>query len=356
MKHPARKPRFSIHNADSLSWLAKQRAQTFHAVVSDPPFGVLEYSEEELVKRRNGNRGGVWRLPQSFDGFLRQPAPRFTILTDHDRMGVLAFHLRVAPELFRVLVPGAHVILATQCLVSHLVAQAFCMAGFEARGQIVRVVKTFRGGDRPKFGDRLYRDVSVIPRSCFEPWLLFRKPCEGRVIENLKRYGTGALRRPSEDVPFPDLLEFAPARGAEKVIAKHPSLKPQTLMRALVRAALPLGRGVVLDPFMGSGSTIAAAEHLGLRSVGVEIDYEYFRLAKRAIPQLAVLPTNGNGHHQTEKERLKTRKRSTPSSEQPTNGVHRNGAWTNRSVGPLHDLMRPSEKRHRARSAARRAR
>jgi hypothetical protein len=34
--------------------------------------------------------------------------------------------------------------LASQCLVSHLVAQAFCMAGFEARGQIVRVVKTLR--------------------------------------------------------------------------------------------------------------------------------------------------------------------------------------------------------------------
>lgn len=63
-------------------------------------------------------------------------------------MGVLAFHLGLAPEFFRVLVPGAHVMISSQCLVSHLVAQAFSMAGFEARGQIVRVVKTLRGGDR----------------------------------------------------------------------------------------------------------------------------------------------------------------------------------------------------------------
>jgi site-specific DNA-methyltransferase (adenine-specific) len=288
---------YTIHNEDSFRWLAEQRAQTFHAVVSDPPFGIVEYSAEELHRRRNGNRGGVWRLPQAFDGFARRPQPRFTVLTEHDRMGVLAFHLRLAPELFRVLVPGAHVMLATQCLVSHVVAQAFCMAGFEGRGQIVRIVKTFRGGDRPKFGEEEFREVSVIPRSCFEPWLLFRKPCRGRVEENLKRFGTGALRRPSVDTPFSDVLEVAPPPSRERDLANHPSLKPQVLMRALVRAALPVGRGVVLDPFMGSGSTIAAATHLKLRSVGVEIDLEYFRVAKAAIPKLSAIPTSGDSLH-----------------------------------------------------------
>jgi DNA modification methylase len=283
-----RNSQYTIHNADALAWLGTQRANTFHAVVTDPPFGLVEYTALELKKRRKG-RGGIWRLPNAFDGAKRQPTPRFTVLSDHDRMGVLAFHLRLAPMLFRVLVPGAHVMLSSQCLVSHLVAQAFCMAGFEARGQIVRTVATLRGGDRPKFGHKRYRDVSVIPRSCFEPWLLFRKPCEQRVIENLKRFGTGALRRPSENVPFADLVKVSPARSRERAIANHPSLKPQALMRQLVRASLPLGRGVILDPFMGAGSTIAAAKNLGLRSVGVELDAKYFRLAKSAIPKLATL-------------------------------------------------------------------
>src|SRR5262245_35766075 len=156
---------YSIFNADSLEWLKSRRANSFHAVVTDPPFAVIEYSAKELAKRRL-KRGGIWRLPNAFDGAERQPMPRFTILSEHDRMGVFAFHLRLAPELFRVLVPGAHVILASQCLISHLVAQAFCMAGFESRGQIVRVVKRLRGGDRPKFGDQEFREVSVIPKSC----------------------------------------------------------------------------------------------------------------------------------------------------------------------------------------------
>ncbi len=285
MRKSYRNSRYSIHNADSFDWLRTQRANSFHAVVTDPPFGIVEYTAKELSKRKNGL--GIWRLPNAFDGAKRQPMPRFTVLNGHDHMGLLAFHFRLAPELYRVLVPGGHVMLASQCLVSHLVVQAFCMAGFESRGQIVRAVKTLRGGDRPKFGERQFRDISVIPRSCYEPWLLFRKPVEGRITDNLKRFGTGALRRPSEHVPFSDFLEMPPARAAEREIAKHPSLKPQALMRALVRASLPLERGTLLDPFMGSGSTIAAAANLGLKSVGVEINRRYFALARASIPRLA---------------------------------------------------------------------
>jgi site-specific DNA-methyltransferase (adenine-specific) len=63
-------------------------------------------------------------------------------------------------------------------------------------------------------------------------------------------------------------------------------------MRQLVRASLPLGRGTVLDPFMGAGSTIAAAEAVGYESIGVERDQGYFDLAATAIPALASLPVS----------------------------------------------------------------
>ena len=69
-------------------------------------------------------------------------------------------------------------------------------------------------------------------------------------------------------------------------MAPHPSLKPQGFLRQLVRGVLPLGEGVVLDPFCGAGSTLAAAEVVGYRSVGIERDPEYFGLACQAIPRL----------------------------------------------------------------------
>jgi site-specific DNA-methyltransferase (adenine-specific) len=71
-------------------------------------------------------------------------------------------------------------------------------------------------------------------------------------------------------------------------------------MRQLVRAALPLGRGTILDPFMGAGSTIAAATAIGLRSVGIEIYPEYFTMAAAAIPRLAAMEVpevGSNGAH-----------------------------------------------------------
>ena len=60
-------------------------------------------------------------------------------------------------------------------------------------------------------------------------------------------------------------------------------------MRQLAYAALPLGEGRILDPFMGGGSTIAAAEAVGYTSVGIEVDSHYYELAKNAIPGLAGL-------------------------------------------------------------------
>jgi len=60
-------------------------------------------------------------------------------------------------------------------------------------------------------------------------------------------------------------------------------------MSVIVRSLLPLGEGTVLDPFMGSGSTIAAAEAVGYNSAGVELDAEYFKLAESSIPRLAAL-------------------------------------------------------------------
>ena len=132
-----------------------------------------------------------------------------------------------------------------------------------------------------------FANLSVIPRSAWEPWLIFRKPFPGLVRENLAKWKTGALRRPSKDIPFKDFIESATTRNAERDFADHPSLKPQAFLRQVVAASLPLGRGVVVDPFAGSGSTLAAAEALNLRSIGIEINPTYFNMAKKAIPKLA---------------------------------------------------------------------
>jgi site-specific DNA-methyltransferase (adenine-specific) len=280
--------RASLFQADCIDWLDAREAQSIHAVVTDPPYGLVEYSQTEQEKLR-AQRGGVWRIPPSFDGAKRAPLPRFTVLKAQDHAALERFFYACARSLLRVLVPGANVVVASNPLLSYLVSGALARAGLERRGEIVRLVMTMRGGDRPKAAHVEFEQVSVMPRSMWEPWLVFRKPIEGRVQDNLRRWGTGGFRRISSDKPFGDVIESAPTRAAERKLAPHPSLKPQAFLRKLVRGVLPLGEGVVLDPFAGSGSTLAAAEAVGYRSIGVEKDSSYFETARAAIPRLAAM-------------------------------------------------------------------
>ena len=284
--------RASLHHADCFDWLGRQEDDTVHAVVTDPPYGLHEYTPEQQAKLRRG-RGGVWRLPPSFDGHRRSPIPRFTTLTPEQLEHIRTFFFVWTRLLIPKLVPGANVVVASNPLVSHLVSSALADGGLERRGDIVRLTMTLRGGDRPKAAREEFPGVSVMPRSMWEPWLVYRKPIEGRVQDNLRRWRTGGFRRPCADKPFGDVIPSAPTRKSERNLAPHPNLKPQAFLRGLVRSVLPLGEGIVLDPFAGAGSTLAAAEAVGYASVGVEKDEFYFDMATEAIPKLIRFVPNG---------------------------------------------------------------
>jgi DNA modification methylase len=283
---------YRLYLLDAFNWLRERETNSVHAIVTDPPYGLKEYTDEQKKKLRTG-RGGVWRIPPAFDGCQRTPVPRFTVLNKADIVALSSFFDEFAKLAARILVPGGHVIIASNPLLSQYVYVALLGAGFEKRGEIIRLVQTLRGGDRPKNAHTEFHDVSVMPRSAWEPWGLFRKPCQGRVQDNLRKWGTGGLRRVSNQNPFVDVIQSGPARGEERQIAQHPSLKPQAFMRQIVRAALPLGEGIVLDPFMGSGSTIAAALAVGYRSIGIEKDPAYYAVAESAIPALSRLVLSG---------------------------------------------------------------
>jgi hypothetical protein len=62
----------------------------------------------------------------------------------------------------------------------------------------------------------------------------------------------------------------------------HPTVKPTDLMRYLCKLVTPPG-GQVLDPFLGSGSTLKAAELEGFSGTGIELEAEYVEIAKRRI-------------------------------------------------------------------------
>ncbi len=280
---------YTLYHDDCLKWLDKQPEASFEAIITDPPYGLKEYSAHEQAKLRGGNCGGMWRIPPAMGGNVRAPLPRFTVLNQQDLENIYQFFYLWGIKSLRVVVPGAHLFIATNTFVSHILCAALTDAGWEKRGAIVRLVQTLRGGDRPKNAEDEFPNVSVMPRSAWEPWELFRKPLDGRVQDNLRKWKTGGLRRDSFERPFTDLIPSERTPQRERDIVNHPSLKPQSFVRKIVRASLPLAEGKILDPFMGGGSVIAAAEKIGYDSIGVEIDKQYYDLAVAGIPLLAAL-------------------------------------------------------------------
>jgi DNA modification methylase len=279
---------YSLHNADCFSWLANATENSIHAVVTDPPYGLIEFSEKERGILQNGHRGGVWRIPPKFDGAERDPLPRFTILSVDEKTKLREYMRDWGRAIYPVLVPGAHVCVAGNPSLQYLVQSAMAEAGFEVRSAIMRLYVGLRGGDRPKLAEKEFPDVCVTPRGHYEPWMLFRKPISERTVaENLRRWGTGGLRRLSGEKALPDIIQSSRTPDVEANLSKHPTIKPQHLLRILVRAMLPCSEGIVLDTFAGSGSTLAAAEAVGYDSVGIELDRHYYEEAIKLIPLLA---------------------------------------------------------------------
>lgn len=80
-------------------------------------------------------------------------------------------------------------------------------------------------------------------------------------------------------------------REDERGTAYHPTQKPVSLMRwCATRPGVP--DGAILDPFMGSGTTLRAAKDLGRKAIGIEIEERYCEIAAKRLAQ-EVLPFGG---------------------------------------------------------------
>lgn len=119
--------------------------------------------------------------------------------------------------------------------------------------------------------------------------LVWRKPSDAGVVGSVTGY-----RRDAEPVflvgPWPQrtvawssvLDPGVRGMAATTAATGHPHTKPVALLRDLIRHS---PEGVVLDPFMGSGSTLRAAKDLGRKAIGIEIEERYCQIAAERMGQ-----------------------------------------------------------------------
>ncbi|WP_295888213.1 hypothetical protein [uncultured Thiohalocapsa sp.] len=119
----------------------KQRTTVGPLRLIHPP---IEYADEHQQKLKAG-RGGVWRIPPSYDGAKRSPLPRFTVLSAEETAALTAFFAEIGAALLRVLVPGGHIFIASNPLLSSLTFAALQSADLDKRGEVIRLVQTTMG-------------------------------------------------------------------------------------------------------------------------------------------------------------------------------------------------------------------
>lgn len=240
-------------------------------------------------------------------------------------------------EVLRVLKPGGHLLAFAGTRTQHRMAVQIEDAGFEIRDLIAWVYGSGFPKSRNLDGD--WQGWGTALKPALEPITVARKPLGGTVAENVLRHGTGAINVDACRVgtdggcktqqqyqggeslhcygkglndqrsPVVDGLGRWPANlihdGSDEpcklldsaarffYCAKaskadrgegngHPTVKPTELMRYLCRLVTPPG-GVVLDPFMGSGSTGKAAALEGFCFIGIEREAEYLAIARERI-------------------------------------------------------------------------
>lgn len=136
-------------------------------------------------------------------------------------------------------------------------------------------------GTKPMTGNNTYGDWSMIQPQNYQP--------AGRFPANFIHDGSPEVLElfPNDSQRFFYCAKASKSErnaGLDDNKNHHPTVKPLKLMQYLCRLITPEG-GIVLDPFMGSGSTGIGAKLAGFNFIGIELNHEYFKIAEARIEQ-----------------------------------------------------------------------
>ena len=284
---------FALCRGDSLEVLKSIADESIDCIVTDPPYfidGMGNGWNLDDLNRKSQKAAVIGSLPTG----MKFDPEQGRMLQD--------FMLRVSKEAFRILKPGAFYLSFSQGRLYHRMAVAMEDAGFEIRDMLVWK----REGQPKAFSQDHFVRKMQIPeeekermlkslngrktpqlKGQSEPICLAQKPRDGTFVENWLKHGVGLIDvGQSLDGKFPGTVMDVPKpRGEERKRVQHFTLKPVALIEHMVRVFTKEG-DVVLDPFMGSGTTGEACLKSSRRFVGVELNEEYFKVSENRLAEL----------------------------------------------------------------------
>ena len=211
------------------------------------------------------------------------------------RLGEFLFP--VMKELFRCLVPGGFLCSFSYPRLYHHMAMSCENCGFEIREQIAwhfTKKSQFKGFKMDHFIRRMDLDSQekekliksmdgrVTPqlRSEHESILVGQKPKEGTFVNNWIRHGVGLMKGRMDGKCPANVLHYEKDKKEDD--NPHLTPKPVDLCKYLIKLYSKEGQ-TVLDPFMGSGTTLLACKQTKRSGIGIEIDSNYIKVAQRRL-------------------------------------------------------------------------
>jgi len=294
---------------DALEILDEIAQDSIDLVLTDPPYFLDKlddgWNPQNIQKYTFGQV--VTSLPAGMK-FDREQGRRF-----------YAWFFRVSQKIFRVLKPGGFFFSFSSPRLYHRMVSAADDAGFLIRDCFIWLYTQ----NQPKamslnhFIDRLSvsrEQKEQIKRKllgwktpqvkcCFEPIMMAQKPCDGTFLENVLKHNVGLINTgvtigngmfPSNVVTVEQINEIVdkcfllpkPSKKEKGDYNIHISVKPLALCEYIISLTTFSEEAVVLDPFVGSGTTVIAAKRLQRRFIAIDINPEYVEIARKRLQEI----------------------------------------------------------------------
>ena len=281
-----------IINGDCLKVLRDMKEHSVHLVITDPPYFLDSLDDkwnDDSINKKINKSGVIGGLPvgMKFDS--------------QQGMRLQGFMNKVSRELMRILVPGGFFVSFSQPRLVHRLTVGMEEADFEIRDMFAwhytqraqakafsqnHFIEKMELSDKEKAELKKKLGGRKTPqlRPQFESLVLAQKPRIGTFVENWKVWETGLVdMKQTLDGKVPSTVMSVEKERSGKTIG-HMTPKPIKLLSHLVRLFSVQGQ-VVLDPFLGSGSTAIAALQNNRSCIGIEIEEEYTKLSKKRIEE-----------------------------------------------------------------------
>lgn len=301
----------NIINDNSLKYLETFDDNSIDLIVTDPPYFIDKldnnWNSKKITNRKSNSH--IKHLPKGMKFDKKQVKNLYD------------FYLNISRLLFKKLKPGGYYLSFSSPRLYHAIAMACEIAGFEIRDMVnwvytksmpkgmsvthlIKKMKNINIDDKEKLIEEYKNFKTPMVKSCFEPVCVCMKPMSATFIKNELNFKTGLIDFSNKvginsdrvianiittekfnDIYDKNFLVSKPNKKEKKSYNTHVTVKPIELMEHLIKIFSKKG-ALVVDPFLGSGTTAIACKNTGRKCIGIELNKEYFEISKRRLNEL----------------------------------------------------------------------